>query len=333
MAVNIDNYEQYAIDLWEGKLPDNLKHDMEHFLKRHPELANELSEASTIRLQPQVVTYPFKDRLKTIADSKTTSLPIYVILGAAATVAILLGANFFIKNGGSSTGNSNNTAVIDTVENDNSETKPIDFLEETKTVFVEREKEKPVKRNEKKNTTDVQKPAEILNKRVEDSFVPPVTIPEVLVDDDMTLAHNNEQNIIEESTIPENVQNTKNIKDSAVIAEPMEAPKKKKVKGDDGFIIESFPIDDVMSKDKKKTAGDNEKDDDMMSTINEDEELKKKGFWKKIFNGNDEKEKDLPRDLPETPLPDNQPDDGNVQTPNEDPEVLRAPRPVEQPKF
>lgn len=63
MNIDRSNYESFFIDYIDGTLPDELINDLLDFLSANPDLAEEVKTVSTIKLQPEKLTFPDKNSL------------------------------------------------------------------------------------------------------------------------------------------------------------------------------------------------------------------------------------------------------------------------------
>jgi len=95
MDVNINNYEELAMDYLEGNLEANTQEAMEAFLIDHPEIKNELTDLCEMVVVPEAIPYPNKSLLK--KERKGVIIPgSWFRMGAAAACGGLL--SFFAYN-------------------------------------------------------------------------------------------------------------------------------------------------------------------------------------------------------------------------------------------
>src|SRR5690625_6299093 len=62
--IDINNYEQYALEYLDGELPPEIHLDFERFLEKHPEIQDQLDELYEMRTLPFLsFQYPNKQNL------------------------------------------------------------------------------------------------------------------------------------------------------------------------------------------------------------------------------------------------------------------------------
>jgi hypothetical protein len=86
--IDINNYEEYAMDYLEGKLKGKQLQAMEAFLATQPKLREDLTQMQVYYVEPENnVTFVYKNSL---FRNKTRSFPLWRSLGAAAAIALLV---------------------------------------------------------------------------------------------------------------------------------------------------------------------------------------------------------------------------------------------------
>lgn len=97
MRINLENYEQYALDYLEGGLTSDKIKEFEQFLQDHPEIEQELAELADIRLLPNMDTiYPHKEKLYRSGNYRMGLFPLFH-WSVAASVLLVIGFGLFFR--------------------------------------------------------------------------------------------------------------------------------------------------------------------------------------------------------------------------------------------
>lgn len=93
--MNLENYEQYALDYLEGQLTSEQKLEFELFLQDHPQIKAEIEELAGIRLMANpAVKYPDKNKL--YRNGNVRPFPFFR-WSVAASVLLLIGFGLFYR--------------------------------------------------------------------------------------------------------------------------------------------------------------------------------------------------------------------------------------------